>query len=78
MSDFQDNPEGLKVGDKVKVVAQGLTFFHIMKHKEGYDPEGGVGEIKNIILWSDKFDSELTANRPVLVSFTVSSEHGPE
>ncbi|CAM9144274.1 unnamed protein product [Choristocarpus tenellus] len=33
MSDYQENTEGLEVGDMVKVVAKGLKFFHLRAFK---------------------------------------------
>ncbi|CAM9311665.1 unnamed protein product [Phaeothamnion confervicola] len=71
MSDFQENFEGLVAGDRVKVVAEGVKFFHIMKYKDdGFDPHGLEGEVKDIKLVDKKKGVEITANRPVMVAFT--------
>lgn len=31
LDDYQRNPEGLQVGDKITVVGKGLRFYHVRK-----------------------------------------------
>ncbi|KAG5177838.1 hypothetical protein JKP88DRAFT_281651 [Tribonema minus] len=70
-SDFQDNPQGLEVGQSVRVLAMEQRFYHIQQFKdEGLDATGFEGVIKEIKLTSKKTGAEITANRPVLVTFT--------
>lgn len=72
MSDFQVNEEGIEVGDKVRVKQMEQLFYHLPKFKEeGLDATGFEGTVKELVLKSKKFDgADLTANRPVVVSFT--------
>lgn len=62
------NVNGLRIGDRVKVVAEGVVMKHLPKFKEGFCASGLEGEIKNLILKS-KEGIEVSVNRPVLVAF---------
>ncbi|CAN0027990.1 unnamed protein product [Ectocarpus sp. 12 AP-2014] len=73
LDDYQKNPDGLKEGDPITVVAKGLTFYHVRGHKDGFDPEGCVGQISSLYIMSKKYEGEFsTAHRPVVCTFTVS------
>ena len=62
------NIKGLRIGDRVKVVAEGVVMKHLPKFKEGFCASGLEGEIKSLIFKS-KEGIEVSVNRPVLVAF---------
>ncbi|CBJ26131.1 expressed unknown protein [Ectocarpus siliculosus] len=71
LDDYQKNPDGLKEGDPITVIAKGLTFYHVRGHKDGFDPEGCVGQISSLYIMSKKYEGEFsTAHRPVVCTFT--------
>lgn len=63
-----ENPDKLNIGDRVKVVAEGIKLTHLPKFKGGFHPTGLEGEIK-AFLFKSKDGVEVSVNRPVLVSF---------
>ncbi|CAM9606826.1 unnamed protein product [Ectocarpus sp. 4 AP-2014] len=71
LDDYQKNPDGLKEGDPITVIAEGLTFYHVRGYKDGFDPEGCVGQISSLYIMSKKYEGEFsTAHRPVVCTFT--------
>lgn len=47
MSDFQENTIGVEVGDRVRIVAEGVKFYHNGKFDKetGFDPSGCEGQV---------------------------------
>ena len=63
------NADGLKVGDRVKIVAEGVVMKHLPKYREGLCVTGLEGEIKQLF-FTNKDGVEIAVNRPVVVAFT--------
>eukprot|EP00419_Tripos_fusus_P026664 CAMPEP_0172720394 /NCGR_PEP_ID=MMETSP1074-20121228/76753_1 /TAXON_ID=2916 /ORGANISM="Ceratium fusus, Strain PA161109" /LENGTH=146 /DNA_ID=CAMNT_0013545903 /DNA_START=116 /DNA_END=556 /DNA_ORIENTATION=- len=62
-----DAPEqGVRVGMKVRVVAEGVALFHVAKVDGVFDPKGLEGEIVEVLE-----HNHLTPNRPLRVKLQV-------
>lgn len=58
----------IEVGNRIRVVASDITFWHHPKHKEGLNPEGCEGTVKRIAtVPRDGASTPISANRPICV-----------
>ena len=63
-----ENPNNIKMGDRVKVVAGFVKMMHLPKFKQGLEVMGLEGEVMDLLFFS-KDGVEVSTNRPVLVKF---------
>ena len=68
----ESSSAAFRVGDKVRVIAEDVTLYHVPGHKKGFDPRHLVGTVTRIAT-VDRTDPTVTisANRAICVKIEV-------